>query len=79
MWSNLLRHSSAMDHLSVLGAEFLTSRIETMEVVQDAQLEAGAPVCQIPLLWRGLAETVGLVVDDCGRIIDGPRATIPGL
>lgn len=46
---------------------------------QEARLEAGVPVRAIPLAWVALAEMVGLTVDDTGRIIDGPKAQVPGL
>jgi hypothetical protein len=75
----LLGASGVTDHLSVTGATFLAGTVSCLYTDQDERVVAGAPVSQIPLLWRGLAETVGLVVDNSGRIIDGPRAHVPGL
>lgn len=80
MLSNkLLDESKAIDHLSVTGATFLAGTVECMVDDQQERVDAGEPCSRIPLIWRGLAETVGLIVDNDGRIIDGPRAAVPGL
>ena len=80
MWSmKLLDESGVVDRLSIFGAEYLTGTVECLVSDQDERLAAGDQVSRIPLLWRGLAETVGLVVDDHGRIVGGPHVPVPGL
>lgn len=66
-------------YLSLVGVTVLCGKYDELVSNQDVQLLAGDPVSEIPLAWRALAETVGLIVDNAGRIVDGPRAYVPGL
>lgn len=74
-----LLHSTGV-HQRLAGAGL--ARLYTLfnEVVEDQDARLAAQPqdepSRIPLLWRSLAETVGLTVDNDGRIIDGPRAEI---
>ena len=75
----LMNCANVERNMSLIGISMLAGKFEEMVENQDEQLAAGDPTSEIPLLWRALAETVGLTVDNAGRIVDGPRASVPGL
>lgn len=76
---NLLHATGVHQRLSGAGLFCLGSALLDLINNQDDRLAAGEPVSRIPLLWRSLAESVGLTVDNDGRITDGPRQSVPGL
>lgn len=65
-----------LGRLSVFGRG--TARQIYLEIrsAHECVAEGGAPVSQIPLHWRALAEVVGLEVNGEGRIVGGP-ANLP--
>lgn len=65
--------------ISTVGITVLAANYTELIETQDEQLAAASPTSDIPLLWRALAETAGLTVDNTGRIVDGPHAKVPGL
>lgn len=65
--------------ISTVGITVLVAAYTDLVETQAEQLAAGSPTSDIPLLWRALAETAGLTVDNAGRIVDGPHAHVPGL
>jgi hypothetical protein len=65
--------------ISTVGVTVLAAAYTDLVETQAEQLAAGSPTSEIPLLWRALAETAGLTVDNAGRIVDGPHAHVPGL
>ncbi len=76
----LLRSAAHVERaISLVGLTVLAGKYEELVETQAEQLAAGDPTSEIPLLWRALAETVGLTVDNAGRIVEGPRASVPGL
>lgn len=75
----LMSATSVERNVSLVGLTVLAGKYEELVENQDEQLAAGDPTSEIPLLWRALAETVGLIVDNAGRIVDGPHANVPGL
>ena len=76
---SLLHAVGVHERLSGAGLARLYPVYGELVADQDERIAAGDQPSRIPLLWRSLAETVGLTVDNDGRIIDGPRAVIPGL
>lgn len=74
----LLHTTGIHQRLSGAGLACLHPGLACLIDDQDERLAAGDQPSHIPLLWRGLAEAVGLTVDNDGRIIDGPRSAIPG-
>lgn len=77
--NQLLHHTGIHQRLSGAGLACLPAVYADLVADQDERLAASEPPSRIPLLWRSLAETVGLTVDNEGRIVDGPRAAVPGL
>lgn len=78
--SALLMSAAGVErNISLVGLTVLAGKYEELVENQDTQLAAGDPVSAIPVLWQALAEMVGLTVDNAGRIVDGPHATVPGL
>jgi hypothetical protein len=75
----LLQRQGIHQRLSGAGLAALRTVFSDLVEDQDARLAVSAEPSRIPLLWRGLAEVVGLVIDNDGRIIDGPRSQVPGL
>lgn len=75
----LLHATGVHQRLSGAGLATLYNVADELVADQNERLAAGSEPSRIPLLWVSLAETVGLVVDNDGRIIDGPRAIVPGL
>ena len=65
----LLHATGVHQRLSGAGLFCLGSALLDLISNQDDRLAAGEPVSRIPLLWRSLAESVGLTIDDDGRII----------
>lgn len=78
MNDQLLKTTGIHQRLSGAGLACLHPILCSLIDDQDERLAAGDAPSQIPLLWRSLAETVGLIIDNDGRIVDGPRAAIPG-
>lgn len=76
---DLLTSTKVEQCISLIGLTVLAGKYEELVGSQAEQLAAGDPTSDIPLLWRALAETAGLTVDNAGRIIDGPHANVPGL
>ncbi len=75
----ILHTTGIHPRLTGIGLGCLTDIHAELVECQDARIAAGDAPSRIPLLWRSLAETVGLAVDNDGRIIDGPRAAVPGI
>lgn len=73
---SLLHAVGVHERLSGAGLARLYPTYTDLVSDQDERLAAGSEPSRIPLLWRALAETVGLTVDNEGRIIDGPRAEV---
>ena len=76
---NLLSECDVERRISLIGLTVLAGKYEELVDSQAEQLAAGDPTSDIPLLWRALAETAGLTVDNAGRIVDGPRTHVHGL
>lgn len=77
--ARLLIKRSVLRQLSVNGRQRLATLYSELIADQCERIEADADVSRVPLIWRALAESVGLTVDNDGRIIDGPRAEVQGL
>lgn len=75
----LMSAATVERNISLVGMTVLAGKYEELAENQDVQVAAGDPVSAIPVLWRALAELVGLTVDNAGRIVDGPHAHVPGL
>jgi hypothetical protein len=75
----LLNRVGVHQRLSGAGLATLATTFDEMNETESESVDAGDPISRIPTLWSALAETVGLTVDIDGRIIDGPRSSVPGL
>jgi hypothetical protein len=79
--TNLLSQNApdVLKRLSLNGAVTANQIFDELVSTQDQQITANDTVSQIPLVWKALAETVGLDVDLDGRIVGGPKALPAGL
>lgn len=76
---SLLTRTGIHQRLSGAGLATMGTIHDELIAAERERLDDGAQPSRIPLIWRALAETVGLIVDNDGRIIDGPKAAVPGL
>jgi hypothetical protein len=75
----LLARVGVHKRLSGAGLATAVCTFDDLVADQDERIADGELPSRIPLLWRTLADLVGLTVDNDGRIVDGPRADVVGL